>query len=95
MIHEIHLTHSLLVREQHYTPESDLEKKGKYLMQFFVSVLLNGWPAWLCLNEDCRLVPGGVIFFLSTHAHRPGSVGCYPLGRAGLDDPLLRSSQQI
>lgn len=31
MIHEIHLTHSLLVREQHYTPgraaERDLEEK--------------------------------------------------------------------
>ncbi len=49
MIHEIHLTHSLLVREQHYTPEGvaegDLEKKKDYLMEFFVSVLLNGWPA--------------------------------------------------
>lgn len=48
MIHEIHLTHSL-VREQHNTPERVDEREGKkekdYVVEFFVSVLLNGWPA--------------------------------------------------
>lgn len=83
MIHEIHPTHSLLVREQHYTPERERLGERRLSNGVFVSVLLNGWPGLRCLNEDCRLVPGGVIFFLSTHAYRPGSVGCFPLGTTG------------
>lgn len=51
------------------------------------------WFASRCLNEDCHLVPCGFSFH-STHMHRPGSVGCYPLGRMGYD-PLLCSSEQI
>ena len=41
-------------------------------------------PAWHSWNEDCHLVPGGVIFFLSTHAHRQALLAATHLGeRAG------------
>ena len=89
MIHEIHLTHSLLVREQHYTPgraterERDLEEKKDYLMEFFVSVLLNGWPCLAQLKWGLSFGPWwGYLFPLYPRAS-PGSVGCYPLGRTG------------
>lgn len=61
---------------RHHSWESRREMGGG-------AVSLNGLSAACRPNEDCRLVPGGVISSPSTHMHRSGTIGCFPHGRAG------------